>query len=110
MIVNFVINKMSGYIAGGMKPETAAHFTRMELSAIYEGNRHSRDGTGQWRITPPPEALDIKVAIIKCEAIIENLKICAKKTEKGQPFNAGTETQDKSGFEKIAEYAGMKTA
>jgi hypothetical protein len=28
MIAAFVVDKMAAYVAGGIKPETAAHFTR----------------------------------------------------------------------------------
>jgi hypothetical protein len=46
-IENFVIDKMSGYVVGGMKPETAAKFTRGELSAIYKGDHWGRDAAGK---------------------------------------------------------------
>jgi hypothetical protein len=42
-IAVFVTEKMSAYIAGGMKPETAARFTRGELGAIYKNDHWSRD-------------------------------------------------------------------
>jgi len=34
-IVLFAADRMSGYIAGGSTPRTAARFTRGELEAIY---------------------------------------------------------------------------
>jgi hypothetical protein len=79
MIAAFVADTMSRYIAGGMKPETAARFTRGELSAIYKCDHRSRDTNGQWRATPPPEALAIAPAMAKCdEALAEILKIHAE--------------------------------
>ena len=46
MIVDFVVEKMTAYIAGGMKPETAARFTTDELLAVYSGNHYSRERGG----------------------------------------------------------------
>ena len=112
MIAAFIAEKMSAYIAGGMKPETAARFTRGELGAIYKGNHYSRDTSGAMRVTPPPEALDIATARAKCdEALTEILKICSEnKTGRSAhgkaPENAPV-TQ-KSGFERMAEYAESK--
>jgi hypothetical protein len=60
MIAVFIAEKMIRYIAGGMSAETAAHFTCVELAAIYKGDHRSRDSAGQWRATPQPEALDIE--------------------------------------------------
>lgn len=46
MIAAFVVEKMSAYIARGMKPETAAHFTCGELATIYKGDHYRRDIPG----------------------------------------------------------------
>jgi hypothetical protein len=91
-IQEFVIDKMSSYVAGGMKPETAARFTRGELLSIYRGDHWSRDVVGKPQKTPPPEALDIETAMRKADAAIaEILDYCAKeRAEKGQPLNAET--------------------
>ena len=76
MIADFVIEKMNRYVAGGTSPRTAAQFTRGELGAIYKGKHHSRDGAGQWRVTPPPEALDIEKAMAKCDEAITAIWEC----------------------------------
>jgi hypothetical protein len=55
MIAVFIADKVSRYIAGGMKPETAARFTRGELLAIYRRNHYSPDKSGAFQITPLPE-------------------------------------------------------
>jgi hypothetical protein len=73
MIADFITERMSAYISGGMRPETAARFARGELEAIYKGNHQGRDGTGQWRVTPPLEALDIKAAMRKADAAIAGI-------------------------------------
>jgi len=111
MITVFVVDKMSAYISGGMKPETAARFTIGELGAIYRGRHYSRDNSGVMRLTPPPEDIPIKAAKIKCnEAINEILDYCKKRNGKEEdkaPENM-LSTQNKyslSGFEKMAEYA-----
>ena len=70
MIADFVIEKMNRYIAGGTSPRTAAQFTRGELAAIYKGNHRSRAEAGQWRVTQPPEALDLEKAMVKCDEAI----------------------------------------
>jgi len=126
MIVNFVIEKMNNYIIGGSTPETAAHFTRGELEAIYKGNHHSRDTSGAWRITPPPEVLHIVPAMKKAdEAIAEIIRCCCETARKGQPLNGKTEKVETrtapetkpmtareaalNGFDKMAEYT-MRSA
>ena len=122
MINDFVIEKMSAYLAGGMSAKNAAHVTRRELAAIYKGNHYSRDNSGAMRPTPPPEMLTLETAGQKCNAALnEILKICAESAEKGPTMNA--ETKDKetapespprtyrntlSGFEKLAAYAMEK--
>jgi hypothetical protein len=79
VIADFVLDKMSSYIATGTKPQTAAEFTRGELSAVYMGDHQSRDSGGAWRITPQPEALSMAAAMAKCDNVIaEILKYCAE--------------------------------
>jgi hypothetical protein len=118
MIAAFVSGTMNRYIAGGMKPETAARSTREELTAIYKGNHYYRDGVGGMRNTAPPEAMEIEKAMAKCdEAITKILRYCAESANKGPPLNTHgkapnlpwvqTGSAYKSGFEKMAEYAGM---
>jgi hypothetical protein len=105
VISAFIANKMSRYISGGMSAETAARFARGELGAIYKGNHYSRDEFGAMYLTPPPEDIPIEAARAKCyEALTEILKAYGK-----VPENAPA-TKEKSGFEKMAEYAGKKTA
>ena len=117
-IALFVIEKMGSYIAGGMKPETAAHYTRGELLAIYMGDHYSRDAAGQLSKTTPPEALDTETAMEKAdEALAEVLNCCAQSAVKGPTMNAETERAEthgrategpalkRNGFEKLAEYA-----
>jgi len=67
-ISEFMADRTSAYIAGGMKPEAAAQNARKELLAIYKGEHYSRDASGAFRITPPPEALDIEAAMEKADA------------------------------------------
>jgi hypothetical protein len=122
MIVNFVIDKMSSYIVGGMCVENAAKFTLGELEAIYKGNHHSRDISGAWRITPPPEALPVISAMRKADtAIAEILKYCHETARKGLSLNRKTEMANThtapeieprrtreaalNGFDKMADYA-----
>jgi hypothetical protein len=116
MIAAFIADKMSSYIAGGMKSETAAGFTRGELEAIYKGNHRGRDDSGSWRVTPPPEVMGIEAAMKKADAALnEILRACAdmrgkksipsnapENVPKATPKNNGLE-----GFEKLAEYARM---
>jgi hypothetical protein len=109
MIADFGIDKMSGYVAGGMKPETAARSTIGELSAIYRGRHWSRDAAGVMRPTPPPENIAPEEAGVKCKAAInEILNYCKENAGKGLPLNApaAQERNPLSGFEKMAEYAG----
>jgi hypothetical protein len=73
MIAAFITEKMSAYIAGGISPEIAAHFTRGELAAIYQGTHYSRDGDGPMRLTPPPENLGIETAMKKADAAIAEI-------------------------------------
>jgi len=73
MIRAFIADRMTSYLAGGMKPESAARFTRGELLAIYKGDHRSRDTSGAFRVTPLPEALDIKAAMRKADAVIAEI-------------------------------------
>jgi hypothetical protein len=103
MIADFVVGQMTAYIAGGMKPETAAKFTRGELLSIYRGDHYGRDAAGKPQKTPPPENLDIKTAMRKADAgIAEILKCYADDAKKAleKPIQQGL-----NGFEKMAEYA-----
>jgi hypothetical protein len=82
MIADFVIDKMSSYIAAGTLPKTAARQTCIELEAIYRGTHYSRDFTGRCRVTPLPENLDLKTAMTKCDwCINEVLKCCNEKKQ-----------------------------
>ena len=73
MITAFITKRMSAYIAGGMRPEAAAHFTRGELEAIYKGDSWSRDNSGAMRVTPTPESLSIENAMKKADAAIAGI-------------------------------------
>jgi len=116
MIAAFIVDRMSSYINGGMRPVTAARFTRGELGAIYRGNHYGRDTAGKWVQTPPPENIPIEAARAKCdEAIKEILDYCrgeaARKETKRTPektprvIPTATKRTDLDGFEKLAEYA-----
>ena len=105
MIADFVIDKMSSYITGGMKPETAAQFTRGELEAIYKGNHLSRDSAWQWRVTPPPEVLPIGAAVRKAdEAIAEILKVCREQAPETTAVNTHNSGARKTGLEGLKRY------
>ena len=96
-IEEFVVDKMSSYLVGGMRPETAAHFTRGELLAIYKGNHYSREPSGAMRPTPPPEALGIDQAMRKADAaLMEILKCCAEDAMKEPPLNTETKNEKKT--------------
>lgn len=73
MIADFVAEKMSRYLIGGMNVETAACFTRGELAAMYKGDHFSKDATGKVRSTLPPEKLDIETAMKKVDAAITEI-------------------------------------
>jgi hypothetical protein len=117
MIADFAIDKMNSYITAGSRPETAAHFTRGELEAIYKGNHWSRDASGSMRKTLLPEALHVIPAMKKAEAAItEILKYCYETAGKGQPMNAEKHTAPeiihcikKTGLEGLKNYV-META
>ena len=123
VIADFIIEKMSAYISGGMKPETAAHFTRGELESIYKGNHYSRDKSGAMRTTPPPEVLGIEAAMKKAETIITELlnsikteagqNMAHNATDKGEPSGTAPEITPEmaqanslKGFEELADYRG----
>jgi hypothetical protein len=104
MIAGFIIDRISSYILGGMKPETAARFTMGELGAIYRGNHYSRDASGAMRLTPPPEDIPMETARAKGnEAIKEILDYCKEETAKRE--TKAPKKNSLSGFEKMAEYA-----
>jgi hypothetical protein len=110
LIAAFIADKMSAYIAGGMRPETAARFTRGELLAIYKGDHYSRDVSWTMRVTPPPKNLDIKTVMKKADAaIMEILKYCVVDTKREAKAPEKTplahEKTALSGFEKMTEYA-----
>jgi len=103
MITDFIIDKMSSYIVGGMRPETAAYFTRGELAAIYKGQHYSKDVSGAFRVTPPPKTLHVATAMGKADAaIMEILKYYAENAKRER-----TETIDRLIAEMIQ--AGINT-
>jgi hypothetical protein len=112
MIADFVIDKMSAYVAGGMRPETAARSTIGELSAIFRGRHWSRDAAGVMRPTPPPENIAPEEAGAKCRAAVnEILKCCKENAGKGPPLNAETQINTfraASGVEKKSSLEGLK--
>jgi hypothetical protein len=73
MIAAFIADKMSAYVAGGMRPETAARFARGELGAIYKGDHYSRDTSGAMRPTPPPESLTLEATMRKADTVIAEI-------------------------------------
>jgi len=109
MIDDFVYNRMSSYIVGGMKSETAARFTRGELLAIYRRQHDSRDKSGAWQITPLPENITTTAAMKKADkAITEILNYYAQNAGDGPPLNKNTNSSGGdalSGFDKMADYA-----
>jgi hypothetical protein len=114
MISEFVIEKMNAYVAGGMALESAARSTIGELSAIYRGRHYSRDAAGVMQPTPPPENVAPEEAGAKCKAAInEILKYCKENAETKKHTHSTAPEKEKnplSGFEKMAEFAGLKTA
>jgi hypothetical protein len=106
MIADFVVEKMSGYVAGGMAPESAARSTMGELSAIYRGRHYSRDTTGVMRLTPPPENIAPEKAGVKCKAAINEILNYCKENAGAEYLHRSLEKDNLSGFEKMAEYAG----
>jgi len=109
MIADFVIDKMSGYIIWGMKPETAARFTRGELEAIYKGNHRSRNSAGKWRVTPPPEPLAITAAMNKADGMITEILQSCKEPEPRKAPEEKPKEAALSGFDKMAAYAKGQT-
>jgi hypothetical protein len=65
------------------------------------------------RPTPPPENIAPEEAGAKCRAAVnEILKGCKENAGKGYTHGTAPDnpaTQEKSGFEKMAEYAGRET-
>jgi hypothetical protein len=118
MIADFVIEKMSGYIAGGMSPQSAAHFTRGELEAIYKGNHWSRDAAGVMQQTTQPEPMDTDTAMKKCaEAINEILRAYAEMaSEKPADIapesipRAALKTENRNGLEGLKDYTRREPA
>jgi hypothetical protein len=119
MIADFVIEKMSRYIAGGMKPATAARFTRGELAAVYKGNHHSRDNSGAWQVTPPPEALGLNAAMAKCEEAIRGIwdscieaarKVPPSGLDGKVPENPPKASVKRTGLEGLKDYGRKETA
>jgi hypothetical protein len=111
-IAGFIAEEMSAYINGGMRPETTARFARGELGAIYRGNHRSRDASGAFRITKPPEDIPIEAARTKCDKAKKEILDYYTNNAKKAPENAplAQEKNSVSGFEKMVEYAGRKTA
>jgi hypothetical protein len=72
-IAEFIAEKMSHYVSGGMRPEVAARFARGELGAIFRGNHYSRDDSGAMRPTLPPENIPIEAARAKCDEAIKKI-------------------------------------
>jgi len=111
MIAAFIADRMTSYLAGGMKPESTAQFTRRELLAIYTGDHRSRDTSGAFRVTSPPEALDIKAAMRKANAaIIGILKCCVEdaKTRTQAPNSTPRDIDSPSGAGKKNGLEGLK--
>jgi hypothetical protein len=111
MIAGFIANKMSAYISGGAKPETATRLTMGELGAIYRGTHYSRDASGAMRLTPPPEDIPIEAAKAKAnEAIKEMLDYCAEAIAPDNPAPMGTvtKTEQPSGAGKKSDLEGLK--
>jgi len=104
MIAAFIADRMSAYIAGGMTPANAARLTIGELGAIYRGNHYSRDASGAFRLTPPPEALGIVEAKKKASAALSEFMRTSAGSGAGQSLKNPV-AQGLSGFEKMAEYA-----
>jgi hypothetical protein len=117
MIADFIVHKMSGYVAGGASPTIAAHFTRGELSAIYRRQHHSRDNSGAWQMTPPPEKLDLITAMKKADAAIAEILNYCRKAGKVTETRAPESTEQpqrpgkkKTGLEGLENYLERHTA
>jgi hypothetical protein len=105
MITDFVIDKMSSYVIGGMTPESAARSTMGELSAIYRGRHWRRDAAGTMRPTPPPEDIALEKVGVKCRAAINEILNYYKENAGVEYPPRSLEKDNLSGFEKMAEYA-----
>jgi hypothetical protein len=87
-IADFILEKMSSYVAGGMVPESAARFTSGELGSIYWEQHFSRNNYGIMRKTPLPENIDIETASRKCKAAInEILDACAEMAKEKKEYS-----------------------
>ena len=104
-IAFFIVDKMSAYVVGGSNPQTAARFTRGEMEAIYKGNHRSRDSTGQWRVTPPPEPLPITAAMNKADSMIAEILQSCKEPEPRKAPEMKPQEVALNGFDKMAAYA-----
>jgi len=102
MIADFVMDRMSSYIAGGMSAGSAAHFTRGELEAIYKGRHYNRDNVGEWRVTTAPERIGLAAAMFKADAIITGIVKTHERANKNASGTAGASAR-KTGLE------GLKT-
>jgi hypothetical protein len=103
MISDFIVDRMSSYLVGGMKPKTAARFTMGELGAIYRGTHYSRDNSGAMRLTLLPEDIPMEAAKVKGNEAIKEILKCY--TEDAKREAKAPEKNGISGFEKMAEYA-----
>jgi len=106
MIAAFIAERMSAYIAGGMKPETAAQFAHGELAAIYKGDHYSRDASGAFRVTPPPEALGIEAAMRKADAALSEIMKASAENGAGQAPENAPRAVRKTGLEGLKNYVG----
>jgi len=108
MIDDFIIERMADYLSGGMSAGSAARFTRGELLAIYKGDHRSRDTSGAFRVTPPPEAIYIEAAMRKADAALSEILEAVSGAGKA-PENAPRAAK-KTGLEGLKNYARGKTA
>jgi len=104
-IAFFIVDKMSTYVVGRSSLHTAAKFTRGELEAIYRGNHHSRDTSGVWRVTPPPEPIPITIAMNKADSMIAEILQSCKEPEPCKASEAKPKEAAMNGFDKMAAYA-----
>jgi len=114
MIGDFVVEKMASYIIGGTDPVTAAIFTYEELEAIFSGNHRSRDSSGAFCVTPPPENLDLETAMEKAEAAITEIlnylegEIAPENPAPMEPIETAIKTEQPSGAFKKSGLEGLK--
>jgi hypothetical protein len=110
MITAFIADRMNAYISGGIKPENAARFTSGELGAIYRRNHYSRDASGAFRLTPPPEALGIDEAKKKASAALSEFMKAGAGSGAGQSTGNAPKALKKSCLEGLKNYARGNTA